>query len=170
MKSILLILLGCDITTLLMDRVNTAITFIENNKFNFNNISWYLSGGIKFEGTHPEALIMKNELENAMLSNNVSESAIFNYILDEHSTNTAENFYRASKHLNHTNEEYDEIYIITSKFHYNRAKLMLSFIDTSREYKWILGDLQQSDSIYWENIHITNVANDVNKLLYLEQI
>jgi len=27
-----------------------------------------------------------------------------------------------------------------------------------------LGDMQQSDSLYWENIHIKNVLNDVEKL------
>ena len=64
MKSVLLILLGCNITSLLMDRVMTAINFIENNQNNFNKITWYLSGGIKYDGKLSEAVIMKSELEN----------------------------------------------------------------------------------------------------------
>ncbi len=61
MKSVFLILLGCNITSLLMDRVITAINFIENNQNNFNKITWYLSGGTKFEGELSEAAIMRAE-------------------------------------------------------------------------------------------------------------
>ena len=164
MKSVFLILLGCNISSLLMDRILTSINFIENNIDNFNKITWYLSGGIKFDGELSEASIMKNEL-NFLIENKIIKKNIeFNYILDEASKNTAENFYRSSKFLNTTLENYNEIYIITSKFHYNRAKLMLSLIDSSRDYNWILGNLQQHDSNYWENIHIKNVFNDVNQL------
>ena len=63
---------------------------------------------------------------------------------------------------------YDDVYIITSKFHYDRAKLMMSYIDSSRNYGWILGNMQQSDSLYWESIHIQNVVKDVEKLSSIE--
>jgi hypothetical protein len=164
MKSVLLILLGCNITSLLMDRVMTAINFIENNQNNFNKITWYLSGGIKYDGKLSEAVIMKSELENLIEERNLNNNIIYDYILDEQSKNTAENFYRSSNYLNTSQENYDNIYIITSKFHHNRAQLMMSYIDSSRSYNWILGDMQQSDSLYWENIHIKNVLNDVEKL------
>ena len=168
MKSIFLILLGCNITSLLMDRVMTSINFIENNFNNFNKITWYLSGGIKFDGQLSEASIMQNELNKLINSRNLNMNISFEFILDELSTNTAENFYRTSKYLNTSYEEYDDIYIITSDFHHNRANLMMSLIDPSRNYNWILGDLQQHDSVYWENIHIKNVHNDVNKLLSIK--
>ena len=164
MKSILLILLGCNITSLLMDRVMTAINFIENNKDNFNKITWYLSGGIKFEGELSEAAIMRAELESLIAVRNLDENINYRYILDEKSKNTAENFYRSSNYLNVTQHSYDDVYIITSKFHHNRAQLMMSYIDSSRSYSWILGDMQQSDSLYWESVHIRNVLNDVEKL------
>ena len=164
MKNIFLILLGCNITSLLMDRVITSINFIENNLNNFNKITWYLSGGIKFDGQLSEASIMQNELNKLIESRNLSTTISYEYILDELSTNTAENFYRTSNYLNTSYEEYDDVYIITSNFHHNRANLMISLIDPSRNYNWILGNLQQHDSIYWENIHIKNVHNDVNKL------
>jgi hypothetical protein len=147
-----------------MDRVITSINFIENNLNNFNKITWYLSGGIKFDGQLSEASIMQNELNKLIESRNLSTTISYEYILDELSTNTAENFYRTSNYLNTSYEEYDDVYIITSNFHHNRANLMISLIDPSRNYNWILGNLQQHDSIYWENIHIKNVHNDVNKL------
>lgn len=164
MKSIFLILLGCNITSLLMDRVMTSINFIENNIFNLNKITWYLSGGIKFDGQLSEASIMQNELDKLIGTRKLNANVSFSYILDELSTNTAENFYRSSNYLNSSLEEYDDIYIITSNFHHNRANLMMTLIDPSRSYNWILGNLQQHDSAYWENIHIKNVHNDVNKL------
>ena len=142
----------------------TSINFIENNINNFNKITWYLSGGIKFEGQLSEASIMQNELVELIRYKNLDRNISYNYILDELSKNTAENFYRSSNYLNTSNNNYDDIYIITSKFHYNRAKLMMQLIDPSRNYNWILGDLKQHDSEYWENIHIKNVHNDVNNL------
>jgi hypothetical protein len=168
MNSIILILLGCNITSLLMDRVMTAINFIENNKDNFNKITWYLSGGIKFDGELSEASIMRNELEKLLTTRNLDENISYRYILDEKSKNTAENFYRSSNYLNASQENYDDVFIITSKFHHIRAQLMMSYIDSSRNYNWILGEMQQRDSLYWENIHIKNVLNDVEKLSNVE--
>jgi hypothetical protein len=151
-----------------MDRVKTAINFIENNQNNFNKITWYLSGGIKFEGELSEASVMRNELESLITVRNLNENIDYHYILDEKSKNTAENFYRSSNYLNVTQHTYDDVYIITSKFHYARAELMMSYIDSSRNFNWILSDMQQSDSLYWESIHIKNVLNDVEKLSNIE--
>jgi hypothetical protein len=168
MKSVVLILLGCNITSLLMDRVITAINFIENNQNTFNKITWYLSGGIKFEGELSEASIMKKELEKVIEHRNLDKDIDYHYILDEKSKNTAENFYRSSLYLNSSQETYDDVYIITSKFHHDRAQLMMSYIDSSRNYGWILGNKQQLDSLYWETVHIQNVANDIEKLSSIE--
>lgn len=164
MKNVFLILLGCNITSLLIDRIMTSINFIETNLNNFNKITWYLSGGIKFDGQLSEASIMQNELNKLIGLRNLNGNITYEYILDELSTNTAENFYRSSNYLNYTFEDYDDIYIITSRFHQPRANLMMTLIDPSRSYNWILGNLQQQDSIYWESIHIKNVYNDINKL------
>lgn len=164
MNSILLILLGCNVQSLLMDRVMTAINFIEENQYDFNKITWYLSGGIKFEGHLSEAIIMKKELEQVIRSRNLDKHINYHYILDEKSKNTAENFYRSSFFLNTSQEIHDDVYIITSKFHHDRARLMMTYVDSSRSYKWLLGDMKQRDSLYWESIHIQNVVNDVEKL------
>jgi hypothetical protein len=40
---------------------------------------------------------------------------------------------------------------------------MLNLIDPSKNFKWILGDLEEKDSRYWESIHINNVYTDVSK-------
>lgn len=164
MKNIFLILLGCNITSLLMDRVMTSINFIETNLPSLNKITWYLSGGIKYTGDLSEAYIMKQQLTTLIENKKLDKNITYNYVLDELSKNTAENFYRISYYLNQTQIKYDDIYIITSKFHHNRANLMVSLIDPSRKYEWILGDLQQPDSLYWESVHIVNVYNDIYSL------
>lgn len=168
MNSILFILLGCNITSLLLDRVMTAIHFIEENQHNFNKITWYLSGGIKFEGHLSEAFIMKQELEQLIQHKNLDKYINYHYILDEKSKNTAENFYRSSVYLNTSQETYDDVYIITSSFHHRRAKLMMSYVDSSRNYSWLLGDMLQSDSFYWESMHLKNVVKDIENLSSIE--
>jgi hypothetical protein len=201
--NILLILLGCNIYEILLNRLETASEFIEkkislniltNATIHINSdnnggeffktksfdlsipkITWFLSGGIKnIDGEEnpnakSEASIMKSQIDkiinskyNQNLKSNLNKKS-WNYILDEKSTNTAENFIWASQFLNTTTEIYDYVYVITSAFHYERAKLMLSLIDSSRNFEWVLGDLEDNDSRYWESIHINNVNDDVEK-------
>lgn len=208
----LLILLGCNIHHILLNRLETSFKFIEQNTYikpkknndlnsstvnsssfqddifiSKNKITWFLSGGIKnnFEGAKSEASIMKSQIDNTINlkynsddyvdsynstdysnytdSSNSTDSIEWDYILDEKSTNTAENFIWASQFLNTTSELFDSIYVITSDFHYKRASLMLNMIDSSRTFNWILGDLEDKDSRYWENVHIKNVGSDVLK-------
>jgi len=178
MNSIFIILLGCNIYSILTDRLETTFKHIELQGLNQNqpiNITWFLSGGIKnnFPGAISEASIMKSQIDNLIsLKYSSSNSKIlWNFVIDDQSTNTAENFIRASGYLNATsntydydyNYNYDYVYIATSKFHYPRATQMINLIDSSRQYKWILSGLTMSDSNYWESIHIKNVFNDVNK-------
>ena len=91
----------------------------------------------------------------------------WNYIYDTEATNTAENFIMAKnfiKSIYLSNKMYDEIYVITSDFHYNRAKKIAEqILDVNP--KWILGDAELEDSRYWERIHIRNVESDVRKAL-----
>lgn len=161
-----MILLGCNITSLLMDRIITSIRFIEKNSHRFNKITWYLSGGIKFDGTISESDIMHRHIDQRLSSiSSISSNKTIEYIIDKRSTNTAENLYSSSRYLNTTSRTFDNVYIITSKYHYERAKLMMSLIDSSRRYHWILADMQQIDSVYWERIHIRNVEKDVHNIM-----
>ena len=166
--NILLILLGCNISYLLNDRINTAINFI--GKYNETSVDWFLSGGIKNpnEDTISEAQKMAKQISkkegiftHSLTGNN------WNYIYDTEATNTAENFIMAKnfiKSIYLSNKMYDEIYVITSDFHYNRAKKIAEqILDVNP--KWILGDAELEDSRYWERIHIRNVESDVRNAL-----
>ena len=207
MQTILLVLLGCHIRSILENRLETSLKFIEkfaytNTNTNTNTtyidpltslfedpnlnpsteITWFLSGGIKnkqVKGAKTEASILKSQIDNsislkstdamdAMDATDISiqsrfEGIQWNFVMDEKSTNTAENFFWASQFLNTTNQVFDDIYVVTSDFHFKRASGMLKLIDPSRNFKWILGDLEEKDSRYWETIHIRNVESDVAK-------
>jgi len=205
MNSIFIILLGCNIYSILINRIETSINFIENNFKNEEEetkITWFLSGGIKnnFIETRSEASIMKSHIDNHIetkynidsITTFTHESSIFSidskysmgidgqiesktyknvkksnisweYILDEKSTNTAENFIIASNYLNITSNPYDKIFVVTSDFHFVRANYMLSLIDMSKKFEWILADMELDDSKHWEQIHIKNVFSDVQK-------
>ena len=164
MSSILIILLGCHITHILMDRVNTALNFA--NLYNSNvkyyelydyKINWVLSGGIKHKGIDnvTEAEKMKN-----LLTEQNNNTYNWNYIIDTISTNTAENFIIANSLYN--SYDFEDIYTVTSDFHYERAKKIADLIDNNNQYKWILSQKEEQDSRRWERIHMKNIENDVN--------
>lgn len=212
MQHILIILLGCNIYSILMNRLETSFKYIEfihhNSIKNKNNlidiypdeiafenrfmgklqpkqtqITWFLSGGIKnnhlknnHSGAKSEASIMKSHIDDYINmkfqsgssrtnsnSNSKGTNIQWDFVLDELSTNTAENFIRASDFLNKTSISFDSVYIVTSDFHHKRASMMINLIDPSRQYKWILGDMELSDSRRWEEVHIQNVHSDVSK-------
>jgi uncharacterized SAM-binding protein YcdF (DUF218 family) len=84
-------------------------------------------------------------------------------ILDTVATNTAENFAIANQTLNFT--LYSDVYVVTSEFHYGRAKRMTDRIFTNRRIKWVLSPLEERDSRYWETIHIRNVEADLERII-----
>lgn len=163
--NILLILLGCHISNLLNNRIDAAVNFA--GKFNETNVDWFLSGGIKNpnEDIITEAEKMAKQISKyEKINTDELRGNRWNYIYDTEATNTAENFIMAKNHLNKLNKQYDDIYIITSEFHQNRAnKIAEKILDI--EPKWILGEAKLHDSEYWEKIHIRNVDADVNKAL-----
>jgi hypothetical protein len=163
--NILLILLGCNISYLLSNRINTAVNFA--GKFNETNVDWFLSGGIKNpnEDTITEAEKMAEQISKyEKIHTDELRANRWNYIYDTEATNTAENFIMARNFINRENRHYDQVYIITSEFHQNRAnKIAEKILDV--EPKWILGEAKLDDSEYWERIHIRNVDADVNKAL-----
>ena len=169
--------------------IDNSINFNYQNTKNPILITIFLSGGIKnkFNGALSEASILKSKINDVFnlkyetkYKNNINEIIIlnrtcnlknqlvneyinikFNFVLDEKSTNTAENFVSVSKFLNSSSISYDKIYIITSLFHKPRANLMMNLIEPSNKYKWLLGDYEESDSKYWESVHINNIFSDV---------
>lgn len=163
--NILLILLGCNISYLLSNRINTAVNFA--GKFNETNVDWFLSGGIKNpnEDTITEAEKMAEQISKfEKIHTDKLRGNRWNYIYDTEATNTAENFIMARNFINKENRDYEQVYIITSEFHQNRAnKIAEKILDV--EPKWILGEAKLHDSEYWEKIHIRNVDSDINKAL-----
>lgn len=163
MKTTLIVLLGCNILSILYDRVNTAINFVSNIDSDLNNsYIWILTGGIKnniIKNTKPEAEIMLELLQKQNFINH-------QFIIDVNSTNTVENFIFLHKYLNQT-KKFNEVYIITSNFHHSRAKKIADQISPYHSYKWILGKEETSDLIFWEKYHINNVDIDIQKTVYI---
>jgi uncharacterized SAM-binding protein YcdF (DUF218 family) len=185
--NIFIVLLGCHIFDILLDRVQTSIEFVNNhNKNNQNNITWILSGGIKnnidiniydtgYNKIISEAEQMKNIIMRESQKRNYTDIYNWNFILDTVATNTAENFiivnnllnsikYNNNIKLQNNNTNIyliDTVYVVTSKFHYDRAKKIADLVDNNNKYEWILSPYEERKSYYWESIHMKNVENDV---------
>jgi hypothetical protein len=158
-------MLGCNVLGLLKGRMKTGINFALNERN--VEIEWFLSGGIKNPGesTVSEAYKMSQMISNSDEFVYGSTSENWNYILDEASTNTAENFIMLKKMLETNPGKYYKVYVVTSDFHFKRAEMFANKIIENNEFNWILDDLELHDSRYWETIHIRNVDNDINKAL-----
>ena len=156
---ILIILLGCHIAHLLNGRINAAVELATN----YSQVDWLLSGGIKPASNNAvtEAEQMAAQISKKEPAYGTSE---WNYILDTKATNTAENFLRL-RDMDIT--VYNEVYIATSEFHYERAAKIASLIidDKIKKINWILAEQKEPDSEYWERIHIRNVEADVRRAL-----
>jgi uncharacterized SAM-binding protein YcdF (DUF218 family) len=166
----LIILLGCAIDHIAYDRVNSGINFALSQ--NDTQITWFLTGGIKnpdsSEDRMSEAEKMGNRIKyyDPSKYDNSQANLTWNYIYDTLSTNTAENLVRVQQLLDTSITTYDNIYIVTSDFHYNRVNAMAKkIIDPEIQIDWILSPVEERDSRYWENIHIKNVDTDVTNAL-----
>lgn len=172
--NILLILLGCNISYLLQDRIDTAVQFVRNMNTTVEpaqlQVDWFLSGGIKFGATDGDD--NDGEAESSKMKRVIMAADLYNswyYIEDHIATNTAENFIMVDTYLRSTSKVYGDIYIVTSRFHYPRADKIASHILSDYDYlhvKWILGEAELPDSRYWESIHIRNVEADVSKSIH----
>lgn len=186
---ILIILLGCAITSILNDRVDMAIQLV-NTLDNNVEIDWFLTGGIKKdikrdltnntnEEIIPEAEKMADLLMNSFKNKTYPFLKIPNkFIYDTISTNTVENFIMISDYLENLNllgKTYQSIYIITSDFHYNRAKKIsdrLKVFDKFKDSKinktkinWILSKVELNDSRQLEALYSSDsyIELDIHK-------
>jgi uncharacterized SAM-binding protein YcdF (DUF218 family) len=162
MLTILIILLGCNITSILYDRIYTALTI--STEYPNAQIDWFLSGGIKdpVRDTTSEAEKMREAISHFNINSTRAMNA-WNYVYDTISQNTAENFIMADRYLKKNGSQYDRVYVVTSQFHYERAKQMQNLISPGANFEWVLSPMEMSDSYYWEKIHIKNVEQDVEK-------
>lgn len=161
--SILIILLGCHISHILMDRLNIALNFanlynsnVKYYELNEYKINWFLSGGIK--NKNEDTLTEAEKMKNLLTTENIHKYN-WNYVIDDVSTNTAQNFIMANKMKD--NYDFETIYVVTSDFHFERAKKIANLIDENNMYNWILSPQEERDSRYWERIHMKNIENDV---------
>ena len=144
-------------TELLNGRVNTALDFAANiTDQNNTHIDWFLSGGVKYGN------VGISEAEKmAYLIGNKSCGVEWDFILDKSATNTAENLIAVSEMGGL--DKYSGVYVITSEFHFNRAKMITDLLIEDNRFGWILSDIALADSDYWESVHIKNVRSDVAK-------
>lgn len=156
---VLFILLGCQIARLLNGRIQTAVDFVSKNHKN-NSVDWFLSGGVKNRSA--TAMSEAEQMAQTILPYGSEKWSV---ILDTVATNTAENFVIANKTLNFA--LYSDVYVVTSEFHYGRAKRMTDRIFTNRPIKWVLSPLEERDSRYWETIHIRNVDADLERVIHI---
>ena len=167
----LIAMLGCNVLELLKGRMKTGINFALNER----NVEfdWFLSGGIKNpeESTVSEAYKMSQMISNSdEFVYGKSFKKNWNYILDEESTNTAENFIMLKKMSENNPNKYSKVYVVTSDFHFNRASKFADKIIENNEFNWILSNLELHDSRYWETIHSKNIDNDIKKALKIGKI
>ena len=158
---ILIILLGCHIARLLNGRIEAAVELASSYH---QQVDWLLSGGIKHANSGASITEAQQMAEQISKKEPAYGTPEWNYILDTKATNTAENFLRL-RYMDLT--VYDEVYIATSEFHYERAAKIASLIidDRIKKISWILAEQKEPDSEYWERIHIRNVEADVGRAL-----
>ena len=156
MQLLLFILLGCNVPALLDGRIKKAVDYA-NAMTNATQIDWFLSGGIKnpAEDTVTEAEKMMHAIS---LTYNATA---WNFIRDNAATNTAENFIMVENTVDLSN--YNDVCVITSDFHHERAKKIADKVIAGNEFKWLLAPEELHDSRYWERVHIRNVDADTNK-------
>jgi hypothetical protein len=162
---VVLVVLGCAIQEIQMDRIQTAIAYAKSLPPK-TKIFWFLTGGVK-QGFHKnaertstsEAFQMK---QNLMLEENV--------ILDENATNSAENFANLKKWLFSTFTNIPKVVITTSEFHKKRASKLFNGIFQSNplvDVEWNLG--KKACHYCWsdEEVHIKNTDMDIIRALLL---
>ena len=154
MQLLLFILLGCNVPALLEGRIKKAVDYA-NTKANATQVDWFLSGGIK---NPAEETITEAEKMAQIIG---TENNDWNFIRDEEATNTAENFIMVQNTLDLS--KYNDVYVITSDFHHERAKKIADKVIAGNEFKWLLAPEELPDSRYWECVHIRNVDADVIK-------
>ena len=153
----LIIFLGCAIPEILEDRISTTVNYA--NLIQNDNTTFFLSGGNKdpasLDATEASRLYTK-------MNSRKHYANQWTYILDEESTNTAENLIRAERFISNNGYNFDTIYVATSRFHYKRTKTFVEHIFPSDiNISWILAPYETRDLVYWETVHIRNVHSDV---------
>ena len=178
---VLIVLLGSNDESIMSDRIRTAVSFVESLSNNLTEnagirvvesqphhieleVDWFLSGGVKNKDDSREQVSEATKM--SLMLDKLKGDHNWNYVLDERSSNTAENFVMLKRYLDilPTNTYYQR-HVATSDFHYNRASLFFNKIVGLQSFNWVLSPLQLSDSRYWESVHVHNINSDVEKAM-----
>ena len=151
-KKKIMVVLGCGMEDLQNDRIKTAVDYVDTLD---TSVVWFLTGGVK------HAIV--RETEASKMEKYINKNA-HQIVLDEHATNTAENFAYLQKWLKTENIKNPEIIITTSAFHKERAeKIFNGIMDNETEVTWNLSKGACATCWNDEKIHMKNVENDVKK-------
>ncbi len=156
-QEVLILVLGSHDDELLQDRMHTAMDLAKNLGGEIK-INWFLSGGTKRqvqESSSSEAESMRTLLYNGGNSN-------WEIKIDTLSRNTAENFAHFRKYAESGPES--KIYAVTSQFHHERAKSILSGI-TNIPVNWILSSKACPSCHRDEKRHNLNIDSDIRNAL-----
>jgi hypothetical protein len=157
-KTILVVVFGCNVDFLLEDRVDAGVNYALTQD-NETVVHWLLSGGVKnpMESSVTEAVKMTEVISRR----NNEERRKWTYILDEDSTNTAENLVKVKAWISNLNQSYHQIVFVTSAFHKQRASIIANEIfEGEISYDWVLSPMELPDSRYWEGVHTQNARKD----------
>ena len=156
-QEVVILVLGSHDDELLQDRMHTAMDLAKNLGSEVK-INWFLSGGTKRqvqESSSSEAESMRALLYNGGNSN-------WEIKIDTLSRNTAENFAHFRKYAE--SEPKLKIYAVTSQFHHERAKSILSGI-TNIPVNWILSSKACPSCYRDEKRHNLNIDSDIRNAL-----
>jgi uncharacterized SAM-binding protein YcdF (DUF218 family) len=164
----LIVLLGCNIEFILNDRIQTAIQLSEDLTPNYQRIDWFLSGGIKDKSLvglgagGAMAIAEADKMETRILTHGKNDK--WHFIKDYASTNTAENFKMVERQMEFGGLNYTNIFVVTSDYHFERAKLFADILIPENEFEWVLAKKEERNSRQMEQLHLKNVMNDIAKL------
>lgn len=155
----IMMILGNNNNNILEDRISKAINYIDDTQ---EKPLWYFSGGVKYVNNQVQ------ESEANKMANILKKKGYVNgdyYRLDSISKNTAENFAYFRNWMENETELHNKnikINIITSSFHYKRAKSLFDeimpkpYINTN----WILSPVSCKHCLEQENLHRNNIEKD----------
>jgi hypothetical protein len=153
------IVLGSSDESILSERINTAIQYINASE---NPNILFISGGVKnaFAKETSEASRAANMI------NATNTNGYLQIVLEEKATNTAENFAYLKLWVNQhfSQDNLPDIVITTSDFHKNRAEQIFNGVIPGITPKWNLSKSACMRCWSEEHIHIKNLKADVQKV------
>jgi hypothetical protein len=155
-EPVILIVLGCANRGIQQERVDAALEYINKST---NPIILYVSGGVKNSIQNTAQVT-----EASSMASEFDDNSNIQIILDEKSTNTAENFAYLKQWINQNLSEktqLPEFVITTSDYHKTRAEKIFNGILPEVSPTWNLSKSDCDNCWTDEHIHMKNIKVDV---------